>query len=183
MVNRLIDEVNKALEHELYMAALCTVLTIPDMCAKAEYPQLSNKRRYIKWYEELIGKYERDSEAPNMPYLSGEVVYQLRCSVLHQGTPNIDKNHIREDCCKIDKFIIRVERTKEFGGYADSASYMNTESPNREYTVNVQRLCMMITRVAKKYYENNKEKFDFINFSIQDWDAIIERRNKRINDF
>lgn len=185
MINRLIYEVNEALNHELYMAALCTVLTIPDICAKAIYPNLKNKQRYIKWYDENIGQYDRDKEDTVMPYLSGEVVYQLRCSLLHQGTPNIDKENIKEECCKIDKFIILVEKTKEFSMYHDSAEvhregYNGKIGPvKREYTVNVQRLCMMITRVAKKEYEENRDKFDFINYRIRDWDKMVSELERK----
>lgn len=185
MISRLISEVNEALKHELYMAALCTVLTIPDICAKAAYPELGNKQRYIKWYDDKIGKYERDLDDPNMPYLSGEIVYQLRCGLLHQGTPNVDKEKIDEDCCRIDKFIILVEKTKEFPIYHDSAMVHksgyngNYSSLKREYTVNVQRLCMIITRTAKRYYNENREKFNFINYEIQDWDKIVDEFNNR----
>ena len=37
MINRLIDDINKALDAEAYMAALALALTLPDICAKAEY--------------------------------------------------------------------------------------------------------------------------------------------------
>ena len=48
--------------------------------------------RYIKWFDEYIGQYERDDERirVGMPYLSGELVYSLRNSILHQDNPNID---------------------------------------------------------------------------------------------
>lgn len=37
MIERLIEDVNKALDAEAYMAALSLSLTLPDICAKAEY--------------------------------------------------------------------------------------------------------------------------------------------------
>ena len=70
------------------------MLTFPDICAKAKYgDSLGNKKRYTKWYNEYIGQYEKSPQEKydiTMPYLSGEVIYQLRCNVLHQGTPYID---------------------------------------------------------------------------------------------
>ena len=75
------------------MSALITALILPDICGKAKYPEMEKqtKQRYIKWYDEYIGQYEKDTEDERgMPYLSGELIYSLRCSVLHQGNPNID---------------------------------------------------------------------------------------------
>ena len=33
-----IDEIEKSLENECYIAALALALTLPDICGKAEYP-------------------------------------------------------------------------------------------------------------------------------------------------
>ena len=38
MILRIIDEIEKALNHDLYFAALNLALTLPDICGKAEYP-------------------------------------------------------------------------------------------------------------------------------------------------
>lgn len=78
MIDMLIDDVNKALNAEAYMAALALVLTIPDICAKAEYgDSLGNKERYVKWFDKYIGQYEicpREDGEEQLPYLSGEVL-------------------------------------------------------------------------------------------------------------
>lgn len=184
MINRLIEDVNKALDAEAYMAALSLVLALPDICAKAEYgDSLKNKERYIKWFDEHIGQYERSPVKPGeveMPYLSGEVVYQLRCSVLHQGNPDIDSNKIRNEACKIDFFTIVVEKKKPFDIYVDAAgvaSMMNKRQSKavRSYRVNVRRLCLIITSVTKEYYKRNKDKFTFFSYDILDWDEVIEK--------
>lgn len=52
MINRLIDEINMALSHELYFATLSLALTLPDICGKAEYPDNGSTRRYKLWYDE-----------------------------------------------------------------------------------------------------------------------------------
>jgi len=187
MIERLIDDVSKALDAEAYMAALSLVLTLPDICAKAEYgDSLKNKERYIKWFDEYIGQYEKapikEGEV-EMPYLSGEVVYQLRCSVLHQGNPNIDSDKIKNEACKIDFFTIVVEKKKPFDIYGDSASITTMMNPKgskpvRSYRVNVRRLCLIITSVTKGYYEKNKDKFTFFSYDILDWDEVTERMNR-----
>lgn len=82
MVERLINEVNIALENRLYLVALNTALTLPDICGKAKYPELRTASRYKKWYQEHVGQYEKSTKSSNnMPYLSADVVYQLRCAL------------------------------------------------------------------------------------------------------
>lgn len=36
MVQRIVDDIRAALDHDLYFAALSTSLTLPDICGKAE---------------------------------------------------------------------------------------------------------------------------------------------------
>lgn len=176
MVNRIIDEINISLENGCYMAALSLALILPDICAKAEYPDLGNKRRYIAWYDEYIGQYEiapDQDEENQMPYLSGEVVYSLRNSVLHQGTPNI-----ADGKGNINKFVLVVQRQNGFNIYADTSAIIthngDTANAIREYRVNIGRICLIITATAKKFYFDNKEKFNFFNYTVIDMDEKTE---------
>ena len=45
MVERLINEIYMALENRLYLVALNTALTLPDICGKAEFPELGTRAR------------------------------------------------------------------------------------------------------------------------------------------
>lgn len=55
----------------------------------------------------------------------------------------------------------------------------STESkPVRSYRVNVRRLCIIITSVAKGYYKANRDKFSFFSYNILDWDEITEKINR-----
>lgn len=179
MINRLIEDINKALDAEAYMAALSLVLTLPDICAKAEYgDSLGNRKRYIKWFDEYIGQYEKPpikSGETQMPYLSGEVVYQLRCSILHQGTPNIDTDKIKDESCRIDHFTLVIEKKKPFDIYTDFASISSMicprqSKPVRSYEVNIRRLCLIIVSTVRNYYEENQDKFTFFSYNIFDCD-------------
>lgn len=94
---QIIKEINICLEHECFMSALGMALTLPDICGKAEYPTDGVTKRYIKWTNEYISAYEKD-DSPygiDMPYLSGEVLYNLRNAFLHQGNPNIVSSEMR----------------------------------------------------------------------------------------
>ena len=50
------------------------------------------------------------SLALTLPYLSGEVVYNLRNSFPHQGTPNIDVSKIIDSANKVDEFTLVFEK-------------------------------------------------------------------------
>ena len=49
-----------------------------------------------------------------MPYLAGNVIYNLRCSILHECNPNIDSNG-----AGIDHFSIVIEKVNEQNVYSD----------------------------------------------------------------
>ena len=76
MILRIIDEIEKALNHDLYFAALNLALTLPDICGKAEHPDLRTGERYKKWYDEIVGVTEKPpkctEDEPEMLYLSVE---------------------------------------------------------------------------------------------------------------
>lgn len=165
MVFRLVQDIRKALENKLYFVALSSALTLPDVCGKAAYPdERSSRKRYILWYDEEIGKYEKyPKDKYNMPYLSGEVIYSLRCSLLHEGNPNV-KNDSLKNNPPINYFSLVVEEANPFDIYCDSSSI--TEC-GREYSMNVRRICMILCDVAESYYKEYKNIFHF-NYEIID---------------
>lgn len=173
MILRIIDEIEKALSHDLYFAALNLALTLPDICGKAEYPNLRTGERYKKWYDENVGVTEKPpkctEDEPEMPYLSGEVVYSLRCSLLHEGNPNLQKNG--KHPTPIDRFSLVIQSEQPFRIYGGEGSSVLTSSDGtevRSYRVNVRRLCMVLCLCAKGYYKENKDKFDFYNYELID---------------
>lgn len=176
MIFRLVGDIRKALENDLYFVALSSALTLPDICGKAAYPnEQSSRKRYISWYEEEIGKYMKNpDDKENMPYLSGEVIYSLRCSLLHEGNPNMNNDGLRTDL-PIDHFSLIIEKAKPFDIYSDSSLITNYGGKNiREYSMNVRRICMILCNVAESYYKENKDKFLF-NYEIIDWDEVTSR--------
>lgn len=173
MVLRLIHDIRNALKNDLYFVALSSALTLPDICGKAAYPdERSSRKRYILWYDEEIGKYEKNpADKSNMPYLSGEVVYSLRCSLLHEGNPNMSNESLRKNL-PIDHFSLVVEKAKPFAPYIDSSSIIEWGNKHiRRYRMNVRRICMILCNVAEAYYRENKDKFHF-NYEIIDWDEV-----------
>lgn len=167
MIEQMVSDINEALECGAYLSALSLTLTLPDVCGKAEYPNLGNGERYKRWYDEYIGKYETYG-GRTTPYLSGEVVYSLRNSYLHQATPNIDKTKIKESQNKVDEFILQIQPKNQFDIYADTSTVTSFGVvQKRTYYVNVRRLCLIISQTALGYYKENTSKFNFIKYKIE----------------
>lgn len=173
MVVRLVQDIREALENELYFVALSSALTLPDICGKAAYPdERSSRKRYISWYDEKIGKYEKNPEdKDDMPYLSGEVIYSLRCSLLHEGNPNMKNDNLRTNQ-PIDHFSLVIEKVKPVDIYLDASTITRFgNEQKREYRMNVRRICMILCNMAESYFRDNRDKFHF-NYEIIDWDKV-----------
>lgn len=170
------------------LAGLALALTLPDICGKAEYPSLGVGARYTRWYNENVGITEKPPKfaksGTEMPYLSGSVVYSLRCQFLHQGTPNIEVSKIKEDACKIDDFALLIQKKNALDIYSDSAGMFscgtdpdgkNPTYQRRSYEVNVRRLCLILCACAEGYYKENADKFNFFQYEIVDADKREEQ--------
>ncbi len=173
MIPRLVADIQKAIDNSCYFSALALALTLPDICGKAAYPNESRgSKRYIDWYEEVVGITEKPpDEDDEMPYLSVSVVYQLRCAFLHQGTPNpnIAKNKIREECCRTNEFSLILSKDNFSDCSSVSKNFFQAEQIGdaiRTYEVDVRRLCFILSACANGYYKENKEKFNFFNCTI-----------------
>lgn len=172
MVEIIIDECNQALENGLFFAALSLALILPDVCGKAQYPNEGTKSRYIKWYEDYIGCNDKIPRFPNsqidLPYPSGEVIYELRCNVFHQGTPAI-----KPEFDSITHFALRYETVKPINMYMGESSGYSPKGKSLSLHINI--LCWKICSVAKEFYQNNKKLFDFFNYELINSDLSEDR--------
>ncbi len=174
MVNELIKEINQCLDNGCVMAGLSLTLTLPDICGKAIYPKLKPSERYIKWFDEYIGQYEHDDEhmRVGMPYLSGELVYSLRNSILHQGNPNIDGKKF--GIIYFELMYRQIEGASVITGSSEAEIVKdengNDKAINKKFIVNVRDLCWKICRLAEVCYSEDKDKFDFFNYNLVDID-------------
>lgn len=187
MVNRIIEEIQKSLKQENYLAALTMALTLPDICGKAAEPSLGTGARYKKWYKDNVVLHEKTSDlhGTDMPYLSEEVIYQLRNSMLHQGDPNVDAKSIREEQCKIDEFILFVDEPYDSGlsvvSYEKELNEKKLKITNRKLEVNLVLTCNRICNAAKEYYERNTKRFDFFNYTFENRKKSREEYERVLN--
>lgn len=59
-----------------------------------------------------------------------------------------------------------LSKISRCAGVVATIEYMNIV--RRELKVHISHLCYILCTAAEDYYKNNKEKFDFIKYSIED---------------
>ena len=177
----IITSLETALETDCLFPALALALTIPDICGKAKYPEIGKVgERYCKWLDDYVGNYEKrgmtnkgNSKYAGMPYLSGKLVYKLRCDFLHSGASNVEGQYNDFD---LENFILCLEKKNEFDTYADVSS-LGGQPTKSEYYVNIRRLCLLLLWAAKGFLKNESE--ETINkletLKIQDFNKELRR--------
>lgn len=183
MISEMIKEIRIALQHELYITALAAALTLPDICGQAEYRQDKKvKSRYIKWLQVYVesrkfGEYQNCS----IDGLTANDIYRLRCTLLHQGSSDIDTVEYFE-LVKNDP-----HRTSQFQSFSQRESCGNNRKPgSRIISVNIAMLCELLCNSAEEYYGTNKGKFGFVNFKLVKTDCrtatIFGIKNHNVHD-
>ena len=163
MINRLIDEINIALNNQLYLTALTAALTLPDVCGKAEFPDKKTGDRYKSWFTKYVTN----------GGISADDVYALRCSLLHEGnaTPDdITGNHFR---LMINSFA------EGFGiDFCFNSTVKHADgSSEKKIDVYVGFLCTAICNAAKTYYQANHGIFGILNYEIADLVSMFGGHN------
>lgn len=173
MVEIYVNDIENALKNKSYFSALAMSLALPDICGAAEYPnETSTAKRYIEWYNKYLGEYMSDDRGN--PYLSGEIVYNLRNTFLHTGSPNIDSNKIKDEANQLDGFgLILGDGTEMCMTLFIKFSIVKL----RAMIVDVKYLCKTICDRSLWYYKNNTNKFHF-DFSIDTQDHFYSGEGK-----
>lgn len=181
MIDRLIDEIYVSMNNNCFLTALTTALSIPDICGKAEYPNLKPAERYVKWFDTFIGDYEKSpSSTDEQPYMNGELICSLRNNALHEATYNIDQK--KNDIQEFNLLIQNPNRAKISGASAGVVyHYMDGEEirGNRRINISVIDLILKICLCGRTYYNKNKDKFNFMENKIMTIDDSM--RNMIIN--
>ena len=166
MIDIICNDIQKAIDAGAYISALSLALTLPDWCGKAEYPDEFTTSRYKKWYSENVGKYET-CEGYTGSYSSADVVYSLRNHIFHQGTLSYNKDKVHQEQNKVENFTLYFNKNECDGGSSTIRYCGDTEKiEGRAFEVNALNLIMKLMSCARGYFENNKEKFGFLNITI-----------------
>lgn len=160
MIMRIIDEIDECLEHDMYLAALTIAVTLPDACAKIEYPTIEgNKKRYTTWVYEKMDKYDipkidnYNEESPEFIHFDANLLYDLRCRLLHEGRPDFKHKLVTD---------VKLFYEKSMNAGSTGLTYDNSTPQNitRSIVVNVYDLIRKICMCAEVSYEKYKEEYD-----------------------
>ena len=169
-IELLIEEIEKALNAELYLIALMTSLTMPDVMCKLEYGK-GGRDNYIKWVDnyiadgfgvkygdrEKIGKYDKNEETntkcektDNEKYLEsptsmcGENCYQLRCSLLHDVNNELksrNRGGKRKIFTWIDECVLQFTKEEFTNGIMSGYDTYLKELQNGEIVTVAEKFC------------------------------------------
>ncbi len=169
MIEVYVNDIKRSLENECYFAALSLALTLPDMCGMAEYPNESLVgKRYIDWYNKYLGGYMapvRGDLCENNPWLNGEIIYNLRNTFLHQGSPNVISSKVKDEANQIDRFVLVLGDGTEIWDSTLNIDMGHGKVTFKLILVDITFLCNNLCDVALWYYQNNKDGFKF-HFSV-----------------
>lgn len=174
MIRIYVSDIENSLKNKCYFSALAMSLALPDICGAAEYPnETSIAKRYIEWYNKYLDEYMSDDK--DNPYLSGEIVYNLRNTFLHTGSPNIDSSKVKNEANQLDRFtLILGDGTKIWS----MTSFIDTPIVKlRNIMVDVTYLCQTICDCSLRYYKHNTVRFHF-DFSIETQEHIFSGEDK-----
>jgi hypothetical protein len=92
-IRRFIDAGRTAIAQRNLYAGLTLALILPDICGALAYPGVGVTKRYTDWCREWVQpKFTRGIhpiDGTPLILIRAEDVYQLRCSLLHQGTGEV----------------------------------------------------------------------------------------------
>lgn len=168
-IELLIEEVEKALQNELYLTALISTLTIPDALAKIEYKK-SSGINYIKWVDNFVKdiygqKYgkknikskvvnyingEPQEKTDNEKYLEspiemcGENCYQLRCALMHNIENEIKADEKTPKYRKytwIDECVLQFTKYEYTNGIISGYDSRLAETSSGEIVTLIEKFC------------------------------------------
>ena len=161
-IDMLIEEMEYCRKHKQYTAAMALAFILIDTCGKVKYPDKGSEKRSIEWFDQYIGNYEKCPDSPI--YLSGGMVYALRCNIIHQSTNYVSKND--KELNYLYEFAIDYSaEPNQLDIYCDIVKY-NEESGL--YIINPNRFCFIVKQGVKGFLkEVDNNTFDFMKYKIE----------------
>ncbi|HFE2327579.1 hypothetical protein MXE87_03800 [Enterococcus faecium] len=162
----IISTVNEALMKEANNAAIFCSLAIPDLCGQIEYPKIKSvKKRYSKWYDEYIYKYENPrTTTDKINQIDGDVIYLLRCKLFHETSQyhaevlnKIKKKYARRSNIKEENVNLKLNFDSEVNKIQVTGGSWKPNEINVLIEMNQVLLARKLVQTAQGYY-NKKMK-------------------------
>lgn len=107
----LINEIEHAVNSGAWLLALAGTLALPDICAAVQSPNgKTTGSKYKRWVQDYLLK--------DYPKLDPDELYQMRCSLLHQGTSSAVKY-------KRVMFVSPTSNVRIHNGVVDDALFLD----------------------------------------------------------
>jgi len=154
-MKRFSDAGRRAIKDGNLYAALTLALTIPDVCGSLEEPGPGKSQaRYTRWCKQWIEpKYSTKTLDPmtGRPHvwITDEQIYQLRCSLIHSGSDEIEKARRTG----VDRFFF-FDQTRPSGIQKFANCKFNG--------VDVNIICLSAADFCEKLFE-----------AAEEWDASV----------
>jgi len=180
-LENLLFETRKALDSNCYISAFSLALTIPAVCGKIYKPKLSEKERYIQWFQDYIGMYEHDVEQieNKCPYPSGDLIFALAQSIHKMGNTSVEGDYID---FHLDDFKLIIEQKNASESLYLSESGMEKDfNGNVKYTlqINIRDICNKIIWLAEVFNEKFKQEIDKMpKIATRDYDKDMDELNE-----
>lgn len=159
--------------NKIDFGVLATALISIDICSQIEYGDKARlSDRYPNWCE----KYLKDGFGGiDELYLDPQIIYQIRCSILHSGTTSLDEKKLNR---KINfNFIFNTNKNKKVTQLFLKSNVLNSsENSDNSYDLNVDMKYFVETiySCVNKYYLDFKYKFDKISdFEYYQMDFVL----------
>lgn len=161
----IISTVNEALTKEAKNAAFFCSLAIPDLCGQIEYPKIDSvKKRYSKWYNEYIYKYENPRKNPRtledkINQIDGDTIYLLRCKLFHETSQyheevlnKIKKKYARRSNIKPENVHLKLNFDSEIDKIQVTGSSWKPDEINVLIEMNQVLLAWKLAQTAQGFY-------------------------------
>lgn len=159
-LEKMLVEIERALEYNLHLAALTMTLILPDICSKIEYPHIKKTgERYIMWLKDRIDidypinrkstLIDETGSPVSFEFFTSEKIYSLRNTLLHETKSQYesgDQKIIFDIISDNDEKYISCSSILACGDGEKSMVY-------KHIRVNVHDLCVRILCHAKTYIQ------------------------------
>jgi hypothetical protein len=131
-MKRFTDAGRRAVKEGNLYAALSLALTIPDICGSLVDPGAGkSKQRYLDWYTKwVLPKFtlEIGPSREKKVFISADDCYQLRCSLIHSGTAEIEPG----GKSILDRFVFFDESAGSHLNYTrdGAANFLQLKAPD-----------------------------------------------------
>ena len=169
-IQQFIESINMSLKQDNYFSAIIVSLILPDICSKIEYNDIQRTtKRYKKWISEYMQP-TLDSKVSNIKYLTPENIYELRCSMVHEGTSNpSNQKGFKKDIdtsTELDELIPYVNSVGwEAIAFANSQIHGSNKYKNSLF-VDIDYFCNQIIKSVEYWISSWDNKDELNNLQV-----------------